>query len=233
MVCILDFSFKPDMMKRIEARTKNIVWCDHHASAKAYGYNYGGVQDFSQGGLCGAECTWKHFLPDAPIPEGLELLGDYDSWRMKRRSESLPFYEGLKLYDTSPKTGVWRKLLRGDTMPVVKEILTSGTGILNYRDRYCADMRTSYGYETLLAGHKAFAMNIYRFGSAQFGPLFDEYPLCIAYIYDGKAYTVSLYSTKVDCAEIAKQLGGGGHKGAAGFVCEKLPFDRTGVFGDA
>jgi nanoRNase/pAp phosphatase (c-di-AMP/oligoRNAs hydrolase) len=38
--------------------------------------------------------------------------------------------------------------------------------------------------------------------------------------------TVSLYSTKpeIDCGEIARTFGGGGHKGAAGFQCTELPF---------
>lgn len=39
-------------------------------------------------------------------------------------------------------------------------------------------------------------------------------------------WTVSLYSTRedVDCGAIAKTFGGGGHKGAAGFQCDVLPF---------
>ena len=40
-------------------------------------------------------------------------------------------------------------------------------------------------------------------------------------------WNVSLYSTKehVDCGAVAKSFGGGGHKGAAGFQCEELPFE--------
>ena len=39
-------------------------------------------------------------------------------------------------------------------------------------------------------------------------------------------WAVSLYSTRddVDCGAIAKVFGGGGHKGAAGFQCDDLPF---------
>jgi nanoRNase/pAp phosphatase (c-di-AMP/oligoRNAs hydrolase) len=41
-----------------------------------------------------------------------------------------------------------------------------------------------------------------------------------------KLWNVSLYSTKpeIDCGEIAKSFGGGGHKGAAGFQGKELPF---------
>jgi nanoRNase/pAp phosphatase (c-di-AMP/oligoRNAs hydrolase) len=44
------------------------------------------------------------------------------------------------------------------------------------------------------------------------------------FVFDGEQYTVSLYSKTVDVSEIAKKYGGGGHKGAAGFQCKKLPF---------
>lgn len=39
-------------------------------------------------------------------------------------------------------------------------------------------------------------------------------------------WKVSLFSTKpeIDCEVIAKQFGGGGHKEAAEFVCDKLPW---------
>jgi hypothetical protein len=41
-------------------------------------------------------------------------------------------------------------------------------------------------------------------------------------------WKVSLYSVKpeVDCGEIAKAFGGGGHKGAAGFMCDWLPWEN-------
>ena len=41
-------------------------------------------------------------------------------------------------------------------------------------------------------------------------------------------YIVSLYTTQadLDVAEICKKHGGGGHKGAAGFTCNELPFKK-------
>lgn len=40
-------------------------------------------------------------------------------------------------------------------------------------------------------------------------------------------WKVSIYSTKpeIDCGAIAKAFGGGGHKGAAGFECDRLPWE--------
>jgi nanoRNase/pAp phosphatase (c-di-AMP/oligoRNAs hydrolase) len=45
--------------------------------------------------------------------------------------------------------------------------------------------------------------------------------------FDGRNYSVSLYSEKVDVEEIARQFGGGGHSGAAGFVSPTFPWAPT------
>jgi len=47
----------------------------------------------------------------------------------------------------------------------------------------------------------------------------------IPFVFTGKHWTFSLYTTKdeVDCSVIAKSKGGGGHKKAAGFQLPELP----------
>jgi nanoRNase/pAp phosphatase (c-di-AMP/oligoRNAs hydrolase) len=42
--------------------------------------------------------------------------------------------------------------------------------------------------------------------------------------FNGKLWTVSLYTTKehIDVSQIAKKRGGGGHKQAAGFQVQKI-----------
>lgn len=226
-VVIVDFSFKNDAMKEIEDCTSNgIIWCDHHATAKSYNYEYRGKRDFSDKGLCGAELTWDFFFPREQTPYWLTLLGDYDSWRMNHKEECIQFFEGLKLYEQSPdENGVWFELF-GDSN-IYKEIIKKGKIAVQYRDNYCSDIISANGYETKIDNYKSYAVNMYGFGSACFGDLIDIYDVCISYINDGNKYTVSLYSSSVDVSQIAKNYGGGGHKGAAGFVCDELPFKRS------
>jgi len=77
---------------------------------------------------------------------------------------------------------------------------------------------------------RALACNTVVFNSQFFEGFFDpeKHDVMCAYMQmaDGR-WKVSLYSTKpdIDCGAICKAFGGGGHKGAAGFVCEKLPWD--------
>jgi uncharacterized protein len=51
----------------------------------------------------------------------------------------------------------------------------------------------------------------------------------MGFSFNGTSWLVSLYHarhrTDIDLSSIAIRNGGGGHKGACGFVCDKLPFN--------
>jgi len=241
-VFIVDFSYPPEEMAMIEAAVREhdgeyeIIWIDHHKTAAAYGYNYKGLRDFTDFGLSGCELTWKWCFPYFRTPTAVRLIGDYDSWRLQMPSSKV-FYEGAKLELLNPLAPLWDTLLEDDE-EIVKIISDWGHKVTKYRDNYTAMIRKSFGYETFLYDgpespdyHAAYAMNLYGFGSGQFGDLFEKYPVVIAYVSDGHKFTVSLYSVAIDVGKIAKAYyGGGGHTGAAGFICRELPFKPQEVY---
>lgn len=236
VVWIVDFSYPPEEMAKIADAIQidkghdvidQVIWIDHHKTAAAYGYSFSrGLRDFTDKGLSGCELTWRYCFPDLDIPVAVSLIGDYDSWRLQLPSSNV-FHEGAKLELLNPLAPLWDELLKNNEV-IVKVICGWGQTVTRYRDNYTSMIRKSYGYETSIDGHRAYAMNLYGFGSQQFGELFNQYPVVIAYVHDGQKFTVSLYSETVDVGQIAKALGGGGHKGAAGFVCQELPFFPTG-----
>ena len=234
-VIIVDFSYPPEEMEKIEKAINyylaqpvdpglkgDIIWIDHHATASRYGYTYPGLLDFADKGPAACELTWLYFFDEKPMPKGVALLGDYDSWRLAL-PKSIIFNEGAKLLLPTPQAAPWLGVLQDDVQ-ILSMIETAGEIALAYRNIYAENMRNSYGYETTLDGHQAYALNVYGFGSQGFGKIFNLYSLVIAYIHDGRNFTVSLYSRSIDVSEIAKTFGGGGHKGAAGFVCAELPW---------
>jgi oligoribonuclease NrnB/cAMP/cGMP phosphodiesterase (DHH superfamily) len=81
----------------------------------------------------------------------------------------------------------------------------------------------------VMPSYRVLACNTIVFNSNFFDGFFDpeKHDVMCAYSQrsDGK-WKVSLYTTKddIDCSAIAKHFGGGGHKGAAGFVCTRLPW---------
>jgi len=117
---------------------------------------------------------------------------------------------------------------------IVSQIRELGAAIYVY---LCTEAKQTYknGFEIKLGykpGERTEAdSNIYgqyrficinkeRFNPINFGIDYhkDGYDGCACFYYDGKYYNFSLYNDngEVDCSVIAKQFGGGGHKGASG-----------------
>ena len=221
-IYILDFSFKPEVMNKILQITKNVVWIDHHKTAFEYEKRYvQNVLGIRQPDKSACELTWEYFYKDDP-PYAVSLIGDFDTWKFKL-AKSMEFKYGLESWDHKPESDIWKNLLDEDWE--WDGMMDSGEAIIRFRDNICKDFR-SFGYETRFEGWLAFVQNLYMFGSLAFGELMMDYPICISFVFDGYNYTVGLYSSDedIDVSEIAKKYGGGGHKGAAGFVCKELPF---------
>lgn len=224
-IIIVDFSFKPIQFDTLIANGVHIIWIDHHKTAAHYPFqDLDGLRDFTDKGRAGCELAWEYFNPKQPMPTAVTLIGDYDKWALMFQPECFQLYEGLKMEVTIPQSAIWDHLFSG---VMVDQIIKQGKSAIRYRDNYCEKICHDFGYEVEWEGYKTFATNFYQFGSKGFGDRMDKYDFCIAYIHDGKRFTVSLYSVKdVDVSEICKKHGGGGHKGAAGFVCEQLPFQK-------
>ncbi|MCK9460583.1 MAG: hypothetical protein M0R80_13170 [Proteobacteria bacterium] len=229
-VYIVDFSFNQTDFEKLQTITNNIVWIDHHASCLKYPYTkeFGRSDwcNFHDKGPSGCELTWMFMEYGKFPPSIVEMIGDYDSWRLQIPNSSA-LHIGLKLYDTHPTSKFWSNIFNGITN--LDEIIIKGNACNQYRDAYCKNLIKDFGFKTEILGIKAFACNQYRFGSQGFGDLMNKYQVCIAFIFNGTEYVYSLYSTdpKINCAEICQKFGGGGHKGAAGFHSKELVILRS------
>ena len=228
-IYIVDFSFKPDVMKEVLKKTSNVIWIDHHKTAQAY--NYGtrldGLREFREKLYAGCELTWLYFYPNKEIPSWVKLIGDRDCWRWSLGKNAEFFNEGIKLYNTSPQSTLWEQFFWGGETNIIERIINEGRVCLRYRDNFCKDYIKSYSFETTFRGYKCLACGLYMFGSELFGEKFNDYDICISYEFLGDKWIISLYSQKIDVSLIAKEYGGGGHQNAAGFVSERLPFIKT------
>ena len=82
-----------------------------------------------------------------------------------------------------------------------------------------------FSFWTKFEGYKVIACNIGMVSSQLFDSIKEDYDIMMPFVYDGKKWTVSLYTKKdIDVSVIAKKYGGGGHKQASGFQCSILPF---------
>ena len=102
-------------------------------------------------------------------------------------------------------------------------MIENGKVIEKYMIKWYADYCKQHSYESEINGVKCLVCNI-RANSILFGDLINDYPVVAIWVYNGTQYKYSIYSNKenVDCSKIAEKFGGGGHKGAAGFVSTEL-----------
>ncbi len=230
---IVDFSYKPYDMTAVLATVgdpSQVTWIDHHATAQDYGYAVPGLRDFTDKGPSGAELAWDHCFQNTPMPMVVMMIGDYDVWRLELAG-STALSVALESEDEArdPSSKWWREML---TKPrysdaEVDRLVEGGMAMIRFRDGLAASLGKGYGFDTTFHGLNCRFINLYGFGSAAIGQaVIEQYDAGLNAIWDGKVWCVGMYSDNpdIDCGDICKEHGGGGHKGAAGFTCETLPF---------
>ena len=179
---------------------------------------------------CGAMLVWWTYFPGNEPPLFLNLVDDWDCWKHQIPTTKW-FNAGTRAEDTTPFGGMWEILYyehfhKEDRVYLLRTITDKGTTVLAVQQQTAKELCSSIGFETEFEGHRCFALNQSRCNSTWFESV-PGYDIYLPFNFNGKTWTVSLYSTSTDVSKIAQKHGGGGHKGAAGFVCDQLPFRRA------
>ena len=234
-VFMVDFSLQPfEEMATLVKVCPDLVWIDHHKSAieeyKEW-LNAGNapILGIQRIGIGACALVWEYLCPETNLPTFIKLLGEYDVWNHSD-PRTLSFQYGMRQFaDTNPSNQeFWLSLFDVEEVQRITEI---GGVILAYikteNGKYC----DACSFKTELDGLKCIAVNKMLANSQLFDSVWNEkkYDAMLTFGFRNGKWTISLYSTKdnVDVSAIAKSHGGGGHKGAAGFQCEKLPFYLT------
>lgn len=226
---------------------------DCHAGYCKFGENYNLYVNGSRlTEYSACELTWNYFFPLTNMPKIVNLLGKYDTFRHKGSFEELEvneFQYGARelisnVYDAYKY--LWESLnipdIR-DRNSVIKNIQERGKIIYSYLKNEALKIyenrfdiiffEDSKSEKTIGEEFKLFAcVNRERFNPSSLGIDYhkDGYDGVACFWYNGKTnnYHFSLYNEngKVDCSALAKRFGGGGHKGASGFIVDKELFNH-------
>ncbi len=223
-VFIVDFSIEPEMMKRLLQRTQKVIWIDHHKTAIAkyegFGTDISGIRCVK---VSGCELTWEFFKSGTQPPPCVALIGDRDTWQWKFGDDTKYFYYGMQGMEQSVSASIWSLLLAEGALTDTshEQIMRNGHACAKYQKNRDADLM-KLAFPVTFEGHNCIALNAPRISSETFGE--NDYDIMLGFYRAANNWTVSLYSTTVDVAKIAVKYSGGGHTGAAGFVCKKVPF---------
>lgn len=231
-VYFVDYSFSGKNLEALDElinRNCNIIWIDHHRTSTMLleeNPKYGKLEGIIKEGESGALLTYKFFHKDGnDIPKAIRLVSDYDCWQFKYGDETTYFKLFIDTVDNKPLSKIWHDIIydRAESEILMKHAINSGKMLKTMVDQNNTWYRNHYGYESELNGIKCFVIN-QKTNSWVFGEKYYEYPLCVAFAFNGEKYVYTLYSSdpNIDCEKIAKQYGGGGHSGAAGLSSVEL-----------
>lgn len=249
-VYILDFSLPKNVMEFLFKNAKRVVWLDHHATSRPYAEEkcgghlgsrterhaeaYDIVHDNDKSG---AVLTWEYFYPGHEVPMLIRHIDDSDRWQFK--------LEGTKAFIKALWSGApwnfpqWKLLLEetefqkeADTN--LGQFIKRGEAILAAHNqnvqavvkataRNCELWVPVFGGDTqeIFVGLAAncpahLASDVGHELATQSG----TFGLCWHLDKDGRVKGSLRSNGDFDVAVIARSLGGGGHKNAAGFHCE-------------
>lgn len=235
-IVMVDFSLQPfdQMLKLNDFVNNNFIWIDHHSSAIKESIGKKLIGGLQKEGKAGCELCWEFFHQQASIPEVVTLLGRYDVWDEKHpdwKNKILPFQYGMKAMGLDADHWLWELYLdagnESNSMAITAKIM-QGEAILRYLEQAGKKTVESCAYEQKFKNFNCIILNKFPASSKSFESVWDpeKYHMMIAFGWKKHQWTVSLYTTRedVDCGAIAKKYGGGGHKQAAGFQCDQLPF---------
>lgn len=248
-VFILDFSYSRADLERLHAFSRTLCVVDHHKTAQTIL----GDLPYAKFNMThsGAVLAWQHFHGDMPVPEILLYIEDRDlwSWKLQNSKEISAALEARNIWkDFRNLVGVaewfhfyragflgrwwWRWQQRGK----LRALAAEGAALLRQQQNHVDTIVFNAELTRGLAGDSVhYVVNSCLLQSEVGNALAEKAarapeagcaPMAAIWYRDGRGrFKVSLRSVgEYDVSVIANRFGGGGHKNAASFYCEKLPW---------
>lgn len=237
-VIIVDFSYPHELLVLLGHQARSILIIDHHKTAAealaqlptapscfaewaTSTQRVGTVFDMERSG---AGLTWDYFNPGEPRPALINHIEDRDLWRFK--------LEGTRevmasVFSYRHDFDVWDGIMEIST----HQHWVAGKGIDRKHHKDLAELVGSNTRLTTIAGYSVPTINLPPTMASDAGhQLSDGQPFAAIYwdTDEHRKYSLRSRPEGLDVSEIAKQFGGGGHRGAAAFT---VPFDHELVTG--
>lgn len=235
-IWIVDFSFPDNEMAKILCvlGQSHTYWFDHHESKQDVYDQYKSVPGIRDTGHASCLSVWMWCnSPCAtgpmPIPWPVRWIADRDVWRFEYGDDTKNFYEMyLQEGNKHPSSAMWDGYLMSERLrEEYDKYLSQGEILRKARLGQLKSVALRIGYDVRLPGLPgARVLKMNYPGSGDLGEVVrSDFGYDIVWCYHerqingaGMIRENSMYSATVDVGAICKGKGGGGHKGAAGFV---------------
>ena len=233
-VWLVDFT-SDKMDEFVKACGSKLIWIDHHKTAMEKFpelWNSTSIPGIRSIEKAACVLTWEYTHPEYILPPAaVAYIGDKDIWKFEY-VETRAFSAGFSLMVKTPDDTVWDVLLSSGYEDTVSKMIFIGELLLEAQG-YKIQKAFERGVDCTFHNWKARLVNstgnISELGEFIYKK--PEYDLAIMWQAVENMVVFSLRSDSgnpdsPDCAEIAQQYGGGGHKNAAGFQKKNVDFPR-------
>lgn len=253
VVILVDMGYPASVLKKLQ-EDYNLIIIDHHRSTieaiEEAGIKPGGIQTLGEEGT-DAACVlaWKHFFPNKPVPQVLQLVSDYDSHGFDESAEEPPalcfkyFMDKESLWPGAKTDATFDQFFEDDKF--VEECVEQGAAVHRFYTKEFARLCKQLHFITEIPspdgnGNLTALCANYRYGSVFFDSITEQaHADCIimfGWMSSAAQWRFSVYPLKagVECDKIAQMLfeNGGGKAGAAGGSADKIPFELGTVTED-
>lgn len=240
-VLFVDFSYKRPVLLEMAKTARSIVILDHHKTAAEDLAGFREPAPFAEWQSAptvegdaepiaalfdmdrsGAGIAWDFFHAGQPRPPFIDYVEDRDLWR-KQLPHGDEFTIALRSYPQDFDS--WDQLVEIGPSLLIDE----GSAIQRYYRLRVEELKRS-AYPAVIAGVPCYIANAPYFAASEVAGELGERNLafgaCYFEVSQGR-WQYSLRSSKIDVGAFARQFGGGGHAGAAGFTVD-APVHTTG-----
>lgn len=157
----------------------------------------------------------KSCIKDNNVPKFIEYTHRYDIWDLD--DEVINFSLG------ESETDIDEMINKIFTNDEVYNAINRGEIIYNYTlklyENHIEKNGVFFDINVFGKTYHALMVNMIKPNSLKFGHYYDIMDILVPFYYTGNGYLYSMYAKRedIDCSEICKCFGGGGHKNAAGF----------------
>lgn len=232
--------------------SSNIIWIDHHKTS--IDTHPQDIPGYRIDGVAACRLAWQWFngrvnephggfaLPSIEMfierrlsePLAVRLAGEYDIWD-HRDPRALIFQFGLRSRELDVND--WENMLGNltENSITVDGLLAAGKPLYDYQ-KSNDESTMKRSFVASFEGLNLLCLNTARCNSLTFAsrdvPETGHDALC-AFYWNGHVWTFSLYHAAhrkdLDLSEIARKHGGGGHRGACGFIAKSIPFQPHAI----
>ena len=223
IVYIVDFSFPRQVLIEMAEKAERVVLLDHHKTAEAdlQGLQVPKLEITFDMDESGATLTWKHFFGTQECWL-VNYARDRDLWRFQ-----LPHSKAVNAYLQSlpPTFQEYQKAYELG----IEQVAMLGEGCLSWL-RYYVESTKRLARRGTFLNHEVPIVNApYTAISEVVGELAEGHPFAVGWHVreDGRVVYSLRSRGDFDVSALAKSVGGGGHRQAAGFSLEWFPWELT------